>query len=87
MVSSASVTGARNTFSDTDLAYFSRVNAMQLKHPRLIGFGISNRETFDAACENASGAIIGSKFVSLLASEKSVDDAVEKLKRAIVKFQ
>lgn len=87
MVSSASVTGAKNTFSDADLAYFSRVNAMQLQHPRLIGFGISNRETFEAACKNASGAIIGSKFVSLLASEKSVDDAVEKLKRSIVKFQ
>lgn len=87
MVSSASVTGARNTFSDADLAYFSRVNAMQLQHPRLIGFGISNRETFEAACKNASGAIIGSKFVSLLGSEKSVDDAVEKLKKSIVKFQ
>ncbi|MPM55524.1 Tryptophan synthase alpha chain [bioreactor metagenome] len=87
MVSSASVTGARNTFSDADLVYFSRVNAMQLQHPRLIGFGISNRETFEAACENASGAIIGSKFVSLLASEKLVDDAVEKLKKSIVKFQ
>ncbi|MEA4950265.1 MAG: tryptophan synthase subunit alpha [Petrimonas sp.] len=87
MVSSASVTGARNTFSDADLAYFSRVNAMQLQHPRLIGFGISNRDTFEAACKNASGAIIGSKFVSLLGSEKSVDDAVEKLKKSIVKFQ
>ncbi|OJV33632.1 MAG: tryptophan synthase subunit alpha [Bacteroidia bacterium 43-41] len=87
MVSSASVTGAKNTFSDADLAYFSRVNAMQLQHPRLIGFGISNRDTFEAACKNASGAIIGSKFVSLLGSEKSVDDAVEKLKKSIVKFQ
>lgn len=83
MVSSASVTGAKNTFSDTNLAYFHRVNAMQLKNPRLIGFGISNKPTFDAASENASGAIIGSKFVSLLGSEKSVDEAVEKLITAI----
>lgn len=83
MVSSASVTGAKNTFSDTNLAYFRRVNAMNLKNPRLIGFGISNKTTFDAACENASGAIIGSKFVSLLGSERSVDDAVEKLIQAL----
>lgn len=83
MVSSASVTGARSAFSDENLAYFRRVNAMQLKNPRLIGFGISNRETFDAACREASGAIIGSKFISLLESEKSIDDAVTKLIIAI----
>ncbi|HBG57192.1 MAG TPA: tryptophan synthase subunit alpha, partial [Porphyromonadaceae bacterium] len=81
--SSASVTGARSAFSDENLAYFRRVNAMQLKNPRLIGFGISNRETFDAACREASGAIIGSKFISLLESEKSIDDAVTKLIIAI----
>ena len=83
MVSSASVTGAKNKFSDENLAYFRRVNAMQLKNPRLIGFGISNKETFSAACQEAAGAIIGSKFVSLLGSEKSIDEAVEKLIVAI----
>lgn len=83
MVSSASVTGAKNRFSDENLAYFRRVNAMQLKNPRLIGFGISNKETFNAACEEAGGAIIGSKFVSLLGTEKSIDEAVEKLIVAI----
>lgn len=83
MVSSASVTGAKNRFSDENLAYFRRVNAMQLKNPRLIGFGISNKETFDAACREASGAIIGSKFISLLGSEESIDDAAKKLIAAI----
>ena len=83
MVSSASVTGAKTAFGDENLQYFKRVNAMNLRNPRLIGFGISNKTTFDAACENASGAIIGSKFVSLLGSEKSVDEAVEKLIKSI----
>ncbi len=83
MVSSASVTGAKNRFSDENLAYFRRVNAMQLKNPRLIGFGISNKETFDAACREASGAIIGSKFISLLGSEESIDEAAKKLIVAI----
>lgn len=83
MVSSASVTGAKNRFSDKNLTYFRRVNAMQLKNPRLIGFGISNKETFEAACREASGAIIGSKFISLLGSEKSIDEAAKKLIVAI----
>ncbi|MGV8963943.1 MAG: tryptophan synthase subunit alpha [Candidatus Saccharimonadaceae bacterium] len=83
MVSTASVTGAKSTFGDENLAYFRRVNAMKLKNPRLIGFGISNKSTFDAACDNASGAIIGSKFVTLLGSEGTVDGAVEKLVKAI----
>jgi tryptophan synthase alpha chain len=59
------------------------VNAMSLNNPRLIGFGISNKPTFDAACENASGAVIGSKFISLLGSEKSPDEAVKKLIKSI----
>ena len=83
MVSTASVTGAKSAFGDENIAYFERVNAMNLKNPRLIGFGISNKATFDAACDNASGAIIGSKFVTLLESEKSIDGAVEKLIEAI----
>lgn len=83
MVSSASVTGAKNTFSDENLAYFRRVNEMGLKNPRLIGFGISNKDTFDAACRESSGAIIGSKFISLLGSENSIDDAAKKLLKSL----
>lgn len=83
MVSTASVTGAKSSFGDENLAYFSRVNGMNLKNPRLIGFGISNKLTFDAACKNASGAIIGSKFVTLLQTEGTIDGAVEKLIEAI----
>jgi tryptophan synthase alpha chain len=79
MVSSASVTGAKSTFSDVNIDYFRRVNAMQLQNPRLIGFGISNKETFNAACCEASGAIIGSKFIALLGSEESIEEAARKL--------
>lgn len=83
MVSSASVTGAKSAFSDVNLDYFRRVNAMQLKNPRLIGFGISNRETYEAACREASGAVIGSKFITLLESEDSIEEAAKKLTEAI----
>jgi len=83
MVSSASVTGARKSFGEQNLEYFRKVNAMGLKNPRLIGFGISNSETFAAACREAAGAIIGSRFISLLGSEPSVEAAAKKLIEAL----
>ena len=83
MVSSASVTGDRNSFTETNLNYFRRVNKLNLQNPRLIGFGISNKETFEAACRESSGAIIGSKFITLLNSEGTIEAAAEKLIEAI----
>ena len=78
MVSSAATTGVQSSFASDKQKYFERIAAMNLKNPRLIGFGISNRETFDSACRNASGAIIGSQFVKLLA-EKTLAEAVSRL--------
>lgn len=66
MVSSASTTGAKESYTEQQLDYFRRINQMQLKHKRLIGFGISNPATFTQACTNASGAIIGSHFIKCL---------------------
>lgn len=79
MVSSAATTGAQQSFNEQKQAYFRRINAMGLKNPRLVGFGISNKATFDAAAANSSGAIIGSKFVQLLKSEPTPEAAVGKL--------
>ncbi|MFI3330875.1 MAG: tryptophan synthase subunit alpha [Rikenellaceae bacterium] len=70
MVSSAATTGAQKDFDLKKQEYFKRIDAMNLKNPRMIGFGISNKQTFDAACQNAAGAIIGSKFVTLLEEAK-----------------
>ena len=83
MVSSASTTGAQKSFDDVKLEYFNRVNAMNLRNPRMIGFGISNKQTLDAAFANASGAIIGSKFVSLLEKAASPEAAVKELMEAL----
>jgi tryptophan synthase alpha chain len=79
MVSSASTTGAQYCFSDTAQDYFRRVRAMNLKNPRMIGFGISNHETLQSALANASGAIIGSKFIELLSENSVTEDAVTDL--------
>jgi tryptophan synthase alpha chain len=65
--------------------YFQHIHAMQLKNPQLIGFGISNRDTFQAALANASGAIIGSKFIDLLGNKSNPEEAVVGLLTAIGK--
>ena len=83
MVSSAATTGAQQDFNEQKQAYFRRINAMNLQNPRLVGFGISNKATFEAATAHSSGAIIGSKFVQLLKSEATPAKAVDKLLEAL----
>ena len=76
-------TGAQQDFNEQKQAYFRRINAMNLQNPRLVGFGISNKATFEAATAHSSGAIIGSKFVQLLKSEATPAEAVDKLLEAL----
>ena len=68
MVSSSSVTGSRDSFDDNQLAYFERIAAMNLKNPQIVGFGISNKTTFQQATKHQKGAIIGSSFIHYIAS-------------------
>lgn len=70
MVSSAATTGAQKDFNEQKQAYFRRIKAMNLHNPLMIGFGISNRQTYEAASAHAAGCIIGSRFVTLLEEEK-----------------
>lgn len=83
MVSSAATTGAQRQFDSTKQAYFNRIDKMGLKHPRMIGFGISNPQTLGAALAAAAGAIVGSKFVSLLDETDDPEAATVKLKQAL----
>ena len=85
MVSSASTTGAQQSFDEKKQDYFRKINGMNLRNPRLIGFGISNKATLEAAQANASGAIIGSKFITLLKESANVKDAVKALKESLSK--
>ena len=72
MVSSASTTGAKTGFGPEQTAYFERIAAMNLKNPQIVGFGISNAQTFQQATEKTKGAIIGSAFIKHL-TENGVD--------------
>lgn len=85
MVSSAATTGAQKSFDEKKQDYFRRINSMNLRNPRLIGFGISNKATLDAAQANASGAIIGSKFITLLKESVNIKEAVKNLKEVLSK--
>lgn len=81
MVSSASTTGAKVGFGDEQTAYFERIAKMKLKNPQIVGFGISNNETFTQATKFAKGAIIGSAFIKHLTTKgiNTIDTFVNKI--------
>ncbi|WP_340154322.1 tryptophan synthase subunit alpha [uncultured Winogradskyella sp.] len=81
MVSSASVTGSQSGFGDVQTDYFERIANMNLDNPQIVGFGISNNETFTQATKHAKGAIIGSAFVKHLINTgvDSIDEFVKNI--------
>ena len=84
MVSSAATTGAKSGFGDEQTRYFKRIAEMKLKHPQIVGFGISNNQTFTQATQEAKGAIIGSAFIKYISSHKidQIDAFVKGIKPA-----
>lgn len=84
MVSSASITGSTSGITPQMEAYFNRVNAMNLKNPRLIGFGIKDNETFSKACQYANGAIIGSQFIRVLSEAKDLKTDISSYIKSVI---
>lgn len=82
MVSSASTTGAKSGFGNEQETYFKRIASLQLNNPQIVGFGISNHETFTQATQYAKGAIIGSAFIKHLGKEgvQNIDAFVASIK-------
>jgi tryptophan synthase alpha chain len=73
LVSGPGTTGGTTpTDAPAQQDYFERIAALNLRNPRLIGFGIADKAGFDRACQNAEGAIIGSALIQAL---KDVEDA------------
>ncbi|WP_224998335.1 tryptophan synthase subunit alpha [Cesiribacter sp. SM1] len=83
MVSSASITGAKKGITEEQIRYFERINAMNLHNPRLIGFGISDRESFQLASRYAKGAIIGSAFINLLTGSQNLEHDIIQFVKSI----
>lgn len=82
MVSSAGTTGAKKTVDKQQTAYFKRIHKMNLNTPQIVGFGISDQETFKKATTYTNGAIIGSAFIQLLSTKgtEGIDSFVKKLR-------
>ena len=78
MVSSSSTTGAGKKVEDFQQSYFERIQNMNLKNPRLIGFGISDYATFYNACIFSNGAIVGSAFVKSFNPALSIDVSISR---------
>lgn len=84
IVSSASTTGAKTGISRVQEAYFQRIKAMGLKNPTLIGFGISDKETFEKATANSNGAIIGSAFIKAISQEGGLEENISTFIKGII---
>ena len=69
MVSSSSVTGSKDSFDSDQLAYFKKIEKMNLSTKRIIGFGVGSKNTYETAAQYSKGAIIGSSFIKNLKSK------------------
>ena len=83
LVSSSSTTGEKHSFSSDQIAYFERIRNMKLDNPMLIGFGISDSNTYTLACHYAQGAIIGSAFIKMLGTESDTGKDIRRFVKGI----
>jgi len=83
-VSSSSTTGSDKNMIDVT-AYLLKLKSMQLKNPVLVGFGIKDKQTFDAACANTNGAIIGTAYIKALEGAADVAVVTKKFLEGVLK--
>lgn len=76
IVAASSTTGAKQGFQQYQIDYFNRLKSLELQSPKLIGFGISDSESFNQACNFANGAIIGSAFIKALEAEGDLETKI-----------
>ena len=82
MVSSSSITGSKNNLEYNSFKYFDKISKMNLNNPSIVGFGISNRETYEKVIKKSKGAIIGSAFINFIEQ-----NSLEKIGEFIKKFR
>src|SRR6476620_10447034 len=82
-VSSSSTTGKDQNMSDVKI-YLQKLNDLKLKNPVLVGFGIKDKQTFEAACENANGAIIATAFIKALENDTDIESVTKKFLNEII---
>ena len=87
VVSSFATTGSKSDIQQSQIDYFKRINQLDLKTPKLIGFGISDKKTFDTACGHADGAIIGSAFIKALNGSNNIKQTVKEFINSVKSIQ
>lgn len=83
LLSSNATTGKQLNVDDKTQDYFQRIGDMDLKSPTIVGFGISDKDSFEKAGKNTQGAIIGSAFVKQLKGDnylKNIAPFIKKIK-------
>ena len=82
-VSSSSTTGKEKNMSDVKV-YLQRLKDLKLKNPVIVGFGIKDKQTFDTACKNANGAIIGTAYIRALEENNNIKEATKLFLNGII---
>ncbi len=83
LVSSYAITGSKSDLQQNQIDYFKRIQNLSLKNSKLIGFGISNKESFNTACNYAEGAIIGSAFIKALKDSNNLKESISNFVKGI----
>jgi len=82
-VSSSSTTGNNKDISEQE-GYFKKLHELNLKNPILVGFGIKDKQTFEAACKYTNGAIIGSAYIKALGSGEDINNSTKAFLQAVI---
>ena len=83
VVSSYAITGGKSNINKQQIQYFNKIKDLNINTPKLIGFGISNKSTFDTACKYAEGAIIGSAFIKTIAQSQNIKNTIKEFIQTI----
>lgn len=82
-VSSSSTTGSEKKSVNPE-EYLKKLKNLNLQNPVLVGFGISNKQSFEAVCQFADGAIIGSAYIKALENSTDVNEATKSFLSSIL---
>lgn len=82
-VSSSSTTGKDKNMADVG-NYLQKLKNLKLRNLILVGFGIKDKATFEAACTYANGAIIGSAFVKAMEGAQNEELSVKQFLKSVI---
>jgi tryptophan synthase alpha chain len=82
-VSSSSTTGNNKDFADVS-AYLKRLRSYQLKNPVLVGFGISDKRSFESVLPYSNGGIIGSAFIKAISATSDLKQSISTFIKGIL---